>query len=166
MDILHPDLHELYPPHIDVLKARTDAALERGGFDHLVVAAGQPRDRFLDDNPDPFAVNPHFKQWLPVTKAPGSWLVYTPGNKPKLIFLQPHDYWHVVPDAPAGYWVDAFDITVIRTPAEARALLPKNPARCAIIADDNAGVGDFVANNPPAVLDYLHFHRVYKKVGS
>ncbi len=162
MDILHPDLHELYPPHIDVLKGRTDAALERGGFDHLVVAAGLPRDRFLDDNPDPFVVNPHFKHWLPVTKAPGSWLVYTPGSKPKLVFLQPRDYWHVVPDAPAGYWVDTFDITMIRTPEEARTLLPKNPARCAIIADDNSGVGDFVANNPSAVLDYLHFHRAYK----
>lgn len=162
MDILHPDLHELYPPHLDVVKARSDAALDRGGFDHLVVAAGTPRYRFQDDMPDPFAVNPHFKHWLPVTNAPGSWLVYTPGNRPKLVFLQPRDYWHVVPDAPAGYWVDSFDIVIIREAGEARAHLPKDAARCAILGDDNAGLDGFAPNNPPAVLDYLHYHRAYK----
>ena len=56
--------------------------------------------------PYPFAVNPHFKHWLPLTRTPGSWLVYTPGKKLKVIYLQPRDYWHVVPDAPAGYWVE------------------------------------------------------------
>jgi Xaa-Pro dipeptidase len=162
MDILHPDLHELYPPHLEVLKTRSDAALDRGGFDHLVVAAGTPRYRFQDDMPDPFAVNPHFKHWLPVTKAPGSWLVYTPGNRPKLVFLQPRDYWHVVPDAPAGYWVDSFDIAIIREAGEARAHLPQDAARCAIVGDDNAGLDGFAPNNPPAVLDYLHYHRAYK----
>lgn len=156
MDILHPDLHELYPPHLDVVKARSDAALQRGGFDHLVVTAGTPRYRFQDDMPDPFVVNPHFKHWLPVTKAPGSWLVYTPGAKPKLVFLQPHDYWHVVPDAPAGYWVEAFDIVIIREAAEARVHLPKDAARCAIVGDDNSALDGFTPNNPPAVLDYLH----------
>ncbi len=162
MDTLHPDLHELYPPHIGTLKARSDAALERSGFDHLVIAAGRPRYRFLDDNTDPFAVNPHFKQWLPVTRAPGSWLVYTPGRKPKLVYLQPRDYWHVVPEAPAGYWVDSFDIVAIRSADEARAQLPKDAARCAILGEDNVGLDGFAPNNPQAALDFLHYHRAYK----
>lgn len=162
MDILHPDLHELYPAHLDVLMARSEAALDRGGFDHLVVAAGTPRYRFQDDMPDPFAVNPHFKHWLPVTKAPGSWLVHTPGERPRLVFLQPRDYWHVVPDAPAGYWVDSFDIVIVREAAEARAHLPKNVARCAILAEDNAALDGFAPNNPRPVLDYLHYHRAFK----
>ena len=83
-------LARLYPDHLATLRQRADAALARGGFDHLVVAAGFPPYQFLDDRPFPFAVNPHFKHWLPVTKAPGSWLLYTPGQKPKLIYLQPH----------------------------------------------------------------------------
>ena len=33
-------------------------------------------------------------------RSTGSWLVITPGQKPKLVFLQPFDYWHVVPSAP------------------------------------------------------------------
>jgi Xaa-Pro dipeptidase len=155
-------LAQLYPGHLTTLQQRSDAALERGGFDHLVVAAGAPRNQFLDDRPYPFAVNPQFKAWLPVTKAPGSWFVHTPGQKPKLIYLQPHDYWHVVPDAPAGYWVEHFDIAIIRKPEQARAHLPKDSARCAILAEDNAALAAFAPNNPSAVLNYLHYHRAYK----
>ena len=155
-------LAKLYPDHLTVLKQRSDSALQRAGFDHLVIAAGMPRYQFLDDRNYPFAVNPHFKHWLPVTKAPGSWLVYTPGERPKLIYLQPFDYWHVVPDAPAGFWVEHFDIVIIRKPDEALAHLPAHTARCAIIAEDNIALGDLVPNNPKVVLDYLHYHRAYK----
>jgi Xaa-Pro dipeptidase len=155
-------LAKLYPDHLAVLKQRSDSALQRGEFDHLVIAAGAPRYQFLDDRPYPFAVNPHFKHWLPVTKAPGSWLVYTPGEKLKLIYLQPYDYWHVVPDAPAGFWVEHFDIVIIRKPDEALAHLPSNRARCAIIGEDNVVLGNLTPNNPPVVLDYLHYHRAYK----
>ncbi len=107
-------------------------------------------------------MNPWFKHWVPVTKAPGSWLVYTPGQRPKLVYLQPHDYWHVVPDAPAGYWVEHFDIVIIREAADAVQHLPKDPSRCAIIGDDNAKVGPFAPDNPKALLDHLHWHRAYK----
>src|SRR5579883_2857694 len=155
-------LAKLYPDHLAGLKQRSTTALLRDGYDHLVIPAGMPRYQFLDDRPYPFAVNPHFKHWLPVTKAPGSWIVYTPGQRPKLIYLQPYDYWHVVPDAPAGYWVDHFDVTVIRHADEAREHLPRNAARCAIVGEDNAAVGEHVPNNPESVLNYLHYHRAYK----
>ncbi|MEP7043428.1 MAG: Xaa-Pro dipeptidase [Dokdonella sp.] len=162
MDTQHPDLHPLYAEHLARLIARADKALLRGSYDHLVIAAGQPAYQFLDDRPYPFAVNPHFKHWLPVTKAPGSWLVHTPGRRPKLIYLQPHDYWHVVPEAPAGYWVDHFDIAIIREAKEARALLPNDAARCAIIGEATAALDGFAPNNPIDVLNYLHYQRSYK----
>ena len=162
MDIHHPDLHALYADHLATLKSRADAALALAGRDHLVIASGTPRYQFLDDRPYPFAVSPWFKHWVPVTKAPGSWLAYTPGKKPKLIYLQPHDYWHVVPEAPAGYWVEHFDITIIREPGEAAQHLPKDVARSAIVGEDNAAVGAYTHDNAGAVLDYLHYHRTYK----
>ena len=162
MDTQHPDLHSLYAEHLATLKTRTDKALLREGFDHLVIAAGQPTDQFLDDRPYPFAVNPQFKHWLPLTKAPGSWIVYTPGRRPKLVFLQPHDYWHVVPDAPAGYWVEHFEIVTIREAKDARAHLPNDAARCATIGESSAALDGFAPNNPQGVLDYLHWHRSYK----
>jgi len=154
-------LAQLYPEHLRELKTRADAALARGGFDHLLIAAGMPRQQFLDDRDYAFAVNPHFKHWLPVTKAPGSWISYTPGSKPKLVYLQPRDYWHVVPEAPAGYWVEHFDVVIIREAREALAQLPPL-TRCAIIGEDNIALDSTRPNNPEAVLNYLHWHRSYK----
>lgn len=155
-------LAKLYPQHLQTLQQRADTALERGGLANLLIAAGVPHDQFLDDRPYPFAVNPHFKHWLPVTKAPGSWLVYTPGEKPRLIYLQPRDYWHVVPEAPAGYWVDHFDIVVVHTLADVAQHLPKQLDRCAIIGEENAALGTARPNNPPATLNYLHYQRAFK----
>ncbi len=153
-------LASLYPAHLSTLRERADQALALAGFDHLLIAAGMPPRKFLDDQDQPFVVNPHFKHWLPLTDAPGSWIVYTPGHQPKLIFLQPRDYWHVVPDAPSGYWVDAFDIRIVRTAAEAVAQLPGG--RRAVIAAAYPAMDGMEANNPPAVLDYLHWHRSCK----
>ena len=152
----------LYPQHFAELQARATEALQRGGFDHLVIPSGSLHYQFFDDRDYPYAVNPQFKAWLPVTKAPGSWLIFTPGAKPKLVFLQPHDYWHVVPAAPSGYWVDHFDIAIIRTPEEATQHLPKDIARCAILGEPQSAVGDYTPNNPQAVVAYLEYQRAFK----
>ena len=152
----------LYPAHLDTLLARTAEALARGGFDHLVVPSGTLHYQAFDDRDYPYAVNPQFKAWLPVTRAPGSWLVATPGQRPKLVFLQPHDYWHVVPAAPGGYWASHFDIVVIRDAADAARHLPGDPSRCAILGEPQSALGDYVPNNPPAVIAYLEYHRAFK----
>ncbi|KRE89864.1 Xaa-Pro dipeptidase [Frateuria sp. Soil773] len=153
-------LAPLYPQHLATLRTHADEALALGGFDHLVIAAGQPPRRFLDDQDYPFVVNPHFKHWLPLTDAPGSWIAYTPGSRPKLVFLQPRDYWHAVPEAPSGYWVEHFDIVTVRDAAAAAAELPGG--RRAVIAPECPAVDGVEANNPAAVLDCLHWHRSYK----
>lgn len=155
-------LAQLYPAHLTTMQRHADAALACAGYDHLVVAAGTPAYQFLDDAPYPFFANPQFKAWLPVTRAPGSWLVHTPGQRPKLIYLQPHDYWHVVPAAPSGYWVDHFDIVIVRDPKDVPSHLPKNLTRSAIVGEAHAATGDAVPNNPPALLNYLHFQRAKK----
>lgn len=156
------NLAALYPAHLAEVEKRSADALAACGRDALVVAAGMPHGWFLDDQHHAFKANPHFLHWLPLTDAPGSWIVYTPGAKPKLIFLQPRDYWHVVPNAPSGYWVEHFDIAIIRNAEEARAHLPKNVSRCAIIGESNAAVGDVAPDNPDAALDLLHYRRAFK----
>ncbi|MEO8672208.1 MAG: Xaa-Pro dipeptidase [Tahibacter sp.] len=155
-------LGQLYPEHLATLQRHAAAALARSGHDHLLIPAGNLHMRFFDDMPYPFQVNPHFKYWLPVTRAPGSWLVITPGQRPRLIYLQPHDYWHVVPDAPAGYWVEHFDIAIIREEKEAATHLPRNAARCAIIGESAAAIDSFVPNNPQPAVDFLHYRRAWK----
>ncbi|HEY0333908.1 MAG TPA: Xaa-Pro dipeptidase [Stenotrophomonas sp.] len=157
-----PDPAALYPAHLDVLKQRADEALARGGFEHLVVPSGNLHYQLFDDRDYPFAINPQFKAWLPLTRLPHSWLVYTPGRRPQVIFHQPFDYWHVVPGAPGGWWVEHFDVHIIRKPEEARALLPAPGVRCAILGEASSALGDHAPNNPAAVIDYLEYHRAYK----
>ena len=161
------DFNALYAGHLATMKRRADEALQRGGFDHLVVPSGTQHFQLFDDRDYPYVVNPQFKAWLPLTRVPYSWLVYTPGQRPKVIFYQPFDYWHVVPDAPSGWWVEHFDIHIIRKPEEALALLPKPAARCAILGEAQNALGDasnehYVPNNPDAVINYLEYHRAYK----
>ncbi|HEY5850979.1 MAG TPA: Xaa-Pro dipeptidase [Lysobacter sp.] len=155
-------LATLYPQHLAELDRRTAQALARGGFDHLVIPSGTSHYQVFDDRDYPYAVNPQFKAWLPLTRAVGSWLVVTPGQKPKLVFLQPFDYWHVVPSAPSGYWAEHFDIVIIRKPDEALQHLPANAARCAIVGEAQSALGAFVPNNPAPVVNYLEYHRAYK----
>ncbi|MBE1158964.1 Xaa-Pro dipeptidase [Dyella acidiphila] len=154
------DLAPLYAQHIATLRVRADKALALGGFDHLLIAASTPLRKFLDDQDYPFVASPHFRHWLPLTDTPGSWVVYTPGHKPKLIFVQPRDYWHVVPAVPSGYWVDQFEISIVRTAAEAVAALPKD--NTAVIAPDCPPIDGLDVNNPQPLVDYLHWHRSYK----
>ncbi|HEV2621050.1 MAG TPA: Xaa-Pro dipeptidase [Frateuria sp.] len=154
-------LAPLYARHLATVRKRTDEALALDGFDRLLIAAGAPLNKFLDDQDFPFVANPHFRHWLPLTDAPGSWIVYAPGAKPTLLFVQPRDYWHVVPAAPSGYWVDQFDIQIVRSAAEAIAALPKG-GRNAVIGSACPSIEGVEANNPQAVLDYLHWHRSYK----
>lgn len=149
----------LYSHHLSVLRQRADEALARGGFDHLVIPSGTQHYQVFDDRDYPYAVNPNFKAWLPLTRVPCSWLVYSPGQRPSLIFYQPFDYWHVVPAAPNGWWVEHYDIHIIRKPEEALALLPKQAARCAILGEPQSALGSYVPNNPEAVIHYLDWQR-------
>jgi len=152
----------LYPQHVQTTSARTSEALARGGYDHLVVPSGTLHYHVFDDRDYPFATNPQFKAWVPLTRNPGSWIVATPGQKPRLVYLQPADYWHVVPQAPSGWWVDEFEIVVIRTPEEALQHLPRDASRCAILGEPQSALGAFVPNNPPAVVNHLEYHRAFK----
>ncbi|MCI1730575.1 MAG: Xaa-Pro dipeptidase [Chiayiivirga sp.] len=150
-----------YRDHLDTLMTRSAAALQRGGFDHLLIASGVEKYHFLDDRPYPFQVNPHFKHWLPLTAHPHSWLAITPGRRPLLAYYQPDDYWHLPPSAPQGEWVEHFDVRVIREPAEAAQHLPP-AARSAILGEADAALPGFAPNNPERVLAHLHWHRAFK----
>ncbi|MDR6991197.1 Xaa-Pro dipeptidase [Luteimonas sp. 3794] len=160
-----PSAASLYADHLAMLQARAATALERAGLEHLVIPSGTLHYQVFDDRDYPYAVNPQFKAWLPLTRNPGSWLIVTPGARPKLVYLQPRDYWHVVPEAPSGDWVEHFDIVVIRKPEDAQQHLPKNAARCAILGEPQSALGHYGAykpNNPQAVVDHLDYHRAFK----
>jgi Xaa-Pro dipeptidase len=156
-------LDSLYSDHLATQRSRTDAALEHCGFESLAIYAGGERMQFLDDVAYPFKTNPHFALWAPLADPIDCWIVYRPGERLRLILLQPLDYWHKPPAIPDDYWTRHFEIRVIRAPNEARALLAGLP-RCACIGEPRAEFDDwgFAAVNPQALLDRLHFERARK----
>lgn len=152
----------LYAAHIRRRQAECDALLTLHRFDALVIASGRQRLRFRDDQSFPFRANPHFLAWLPLPELSDSWLVLVPGKRPRLIYHQPVDFWHVPPADPAGFWTEHFAIEVVRHPEDALALLPPPGARVAVIGEPEWALGHVVPNNPPALLAALDFHRSIK----
>lgn len=160
----NPALGALYGTHLDTVKARHDHALEQAGASHVVIFSGAPKLAFLDDYCHPFKANPHFVGWAPLTALPFSYIVYTPGETPILVYYQPHDYWHVVPGNPSGYWTDHFDVRVINETTEAAIHLPEDREKCIAIGefDDQSLAFGIDRINPTTAVNILHFARGVK----
>jgi Xaa-Pro dipeptidase len=156
-------LSALFDDHLRIQRQRTDAAMVACKVDTLAIHAGSPHMLFLDDHPYTFKPNPHFKLWVPLEDPVDCWLVYRPGEKPRLIFLQPADYWHKPPSLPHGFWTHHFQIEVIREPGEARRHLTKL-GRCAFIGEPQEQFKDwgFSETNPEELLHRLHYPRAIK----
>ncbi len=152
-----------YPAHLETVQKRFGMALAAAGFDAVAVFAGSPHTQFLDDMDYPFRVNPHFKNWLPLTHAHDSFVVYVPGYKPVLVFYQPEDYWYLPPDPPAGYWVEHFDIRIIKRPEDAPGALP-TARRCAFLGEwqERFKHWGFADVNPETLIHSLHYTRAAK----
>jgi Xaa-Pro dipeptidase len=148
----------LFPEHVRTMQARADHALGLAGFDALVCASGLAHYQFLDDQPYPFKASPHFKSWVPVLDAPGSYVVHVPGQRPQFWFHQPEDYWHKPPELPQAEWLREFDVHVLRDPARMRDHVPRGAA---FLGEAFPGLEDwgFAALNPAAAIDSLHYAR-------
>ncbi len=152
-----------YAAHIARQQKNFEEALAEGGYDHAVVAAGRPHEVFLDDNEYPFKVNPHFNVWAPLTASPESFLLIVPGQKPRLVFYSPDDYWHAAPAPPEPAISEQFDLHRVSAISEIPALL-KASGRGAFLGEweqryEDWNLGD---PNPAVVLDWLHYHRAWK----
>jgi len=157
----NPALGALYAEHIETITARHDHALEQAGASHAIIYSGNPKIAFQDDYQMPFKPNPHFVGWVPLTRLPFSYIVYTPGETPLLIYFQPHDYWHVVPGAPDGYWTAQFDIRIVHTLDEVAQHLPQNREKCIVIGEINDPALAFGIErvNPTTAINILHYAR-------
>jgi len=157
----NPDLGALYPAHMEALLARHDNALEKSGAAHAVVFSGNPKVAFLDDHSYPFKANPHFVSWVPLIAMPLSYIIYTPGEIPVLLYYQPHDYWHSVPGDPIGYWASQFDIRIVHTLEEVAGHLPVDRDNCVLIGeiDDAEHAFGIERINPTSTINILHYAR-------
>jgi Xaa-Pro dipeptidase len=156
------DFAPLYADHVARCRASADEALAAADLAHLVIHAGSEHVVFLDDQTYPFRANPLFKAWLPLTQHPDSWLIHTPGERPLLLYHQPRDFWHLPPADPAGYWVDEFDVRVIRDPAQISAHLPGPAAHCALFGESAEHWVPGAQVNPASAQHVLHWHRARK----
>lgn len=157
----NPQLGALFGEHLETITARHDHALEQAGASHAVIYSGNPKLAFLDDYHHPFKANPHFVGWAPLTNLPFSYIVYTPGEIPSLIYYQPRDYWHVVPGAPDGYWTQYFDVRVVHSIDDIAVHLPKERQKCIAIGefDDEALAFGIERVNPSTAINILHHAR-------
>jgi Xaa-Pro dipeptidase len=159
-----PALASLYAGHLAIVRDRHDTVLEKAGATHAVIFSGTPAYAFLDDQAYPFRPNPHFLSWAPLGGLPSSYIVYSPGETPLLVYFQPRDYWHSVPGTPSGFWTEHFDIKIIHDAAEAGRYLPANRERCILIGelrnpDEAFGIERV---NPQTTLNGLHLARSRK----
>lgn len=160
----NPDLGKCYPAHIEVLRSRHDHALENSGASHVVIFSGSPKTVFLDDQPYPFKANAHFLGWVPLVQMPFSYIVYTPGERPRLIYFLPRDYWHSVPGSPDGYWTNQFNINIVHTLEDVAQHLPEEREKCILIGEinDDAHAFGIERVNPTSAINILHFARGVK----
>ncbi|NVK23783.1 MAG: Xaa-Pro dipeptidase [Gammaproteobacteria bacterium] len=161
---LQNSLANSYSDHVARLQQLSAQVLKNERLDALVIHSGQPIRQFLDDMDYPFKVNPQFKAWLPVVDNPHCWLLIDGESKPKLIFYRPVDFWHKVPDEPTDFWTEYFDISYLKNPTEVGQMLPYDRSNMAYLGAnlDVAKALDFGHINPEFVVNFLHYHRVYK----
>ncbi len=159
MSIVAPDSR--FPEHLAEMARRADAALGRGGYDALALAAGSPPLHYRDDQHYPHRAVAHFLAWAPLPDAPASLVVYRPGRRPTLLFYQPDDYWHAPPSIPEERWLDSYEVVRLKQPAEARQHLPPRTAYVGPAADW-LGSTSGVAINPESVVAALDYGRAAK----
>jgi Xaa-Pro dipeptidase len=74
--------------------------------------SGTPLTYHADDQQVPFRSVPHFARWAPLS-GPGHWLLYRPGERPRLARVVPADYWHgppAPPPLPEGVLESAYEV--------------------------------------------------------
>jgi Xaa-Pro dipeptidase len=164
--------HEsLYADHVAQVQGHWEAALEAEDLRAALVHSGTPLYSFLDDYEYAFRPNPHFLHWLPLTQHADSALLIVPGERPRLFYYQPDDYWYLPPADPEPWWGQHFEIEIVREAQGWRDGL----RQCLRGADfglaDMAAVGDSPALpslfdaaqvNPQGLLDRMHIARTRK----
>jgi len=154
---------QLFQRHLETRQSQADQVLSELGYDALLIHSGRSDLRFLDDQGPAFRANAPFVSWVPQPFAEDSLLEVRVGQKPRLWFCQPDDFWHVPPDPPAEWWADRFDVRICRSAEDWKTCFSQERA-CAVIgrSGDLEGVlgnGDL---NPAALMQYLHEARTRK----
>ncbi len=148
----------LYTAHLEYLQAETGKLLQQSAFEGLLIGSGSLIRRFMDDNSYPFFANPYFVYWLPfLDQHPDCWLLIRAGEKPRLYFPMPDDFWHKTAQLPDQWWTEGLEIV----PVKGRRELPEG--KLAVIAPElPEGECSGWSLNPESVVLALHQLRSVK----
>ncbi len=153
-----------YDAHIRRVTAHWNEALELSGFDSAVITAGTPRMYFQDDQSVNFRANPDFAQFVPTDACMDASLLLSRGERPRLFFLAPEDYWHA-PPAPPTWVTTAIDLEVFADSESLRKALASavvtsgKTVLMSEIADSNLGCSSL---NDSRVKSMVHYQRAIK----
>lgn len=153
----------LYARHISERREQIDASLSELGYDALLIHSGRPDNRLFDDQHAPFRAHAPFVAMLPLPFAVDALLELQVGQKPRLWYCRPEDFWHLPPADPEAWWAGQFEIETVPDAAAwtDRFRLERS---LAAIGDPQqlAGLGRNVDLNPPRLLHALAEARTRK----
>lgn len=155
-------ISEGYQAHVAELQSRWEKALEAEGYDSALIHAGSKLASFLDDYEYPFRCNPHLLWWLPLTHHHDSALLIRPGQRPKLFYYQPDDYWHTPPADPDSWWANEFEVITVR---DADAWKQAGINEHTAYIGDAPALAESVSSaqlNPSRLLNRIHLERTRK----
>lgn len=108
---------DLYRDHLATLDTMLADAVERAGkrgvaIDAVLFHAGRERTYHRDDEIIAFHPTPHYRRWIPVD-GPEHVVLARPGATPKVVLVQPRDFWFDTSPPPASFWQDAVDLAEV-----------------------------------------------------
>ncbi len=156
-------MQKSFAEHIEKLCETTSAALEECGFEELIICAGDQPYYFADDREISFTPTPHFQHWCPVG-SPSHLLQFRPGEKPRLVYYYPSDFWYEQTPVGDPYWSSSFEICEISDRTKLTQAL-RTPKRAVVIGPEMT-LPDIETNqitwNPDPLLKQLDWFRSFK----
>ena len=91
---------KLYRDHLTTLQSEWEDILVANELDAVVLHAGANSMYYDDDQHPPFHANPYFLRWIPHNECEHSIVVIAAGEKPRVFWYAPDDYWYLPTSAP------------------------------------------------------------------
>ncbi|WP_028670368.1 Xaa-Pro dipeptidase [Saccharospirillum impatiens] len=151
-----------YSRHLATLMERYQQALEATGYDQVVISAGSLVMVAEDDRAYPFTPRAYAQQWLPYDVLPDTFIVFTPGDKPRLLWPARQDFWHITPTEPTGDWTGMWHL---QPATRLDDWLPSLTGRTAWIGPEHPALAQNKPGleiNPAALTSALAYTRAYK----
>jgi Xaa-Pro dipeptidase len=153
-----------YEQHLHSLQTRFSAALRAASLEAALVHSGLLLPMFRDDQSYPFKPQAWYSIWGPLPPAPDCFVYVKPGATPRLLICAPPDFWFEPVSTPQGDWTRYFQIQLVPSLEAARAALPQDLSRVALIGESSAQIATWglAGPNPEKLLLALDFTRAVK----